>query len=161
MPVNPDEVCVTCATRDVHDREALGRRRLEPGALAWRDAAGYPPEVPVSDPIQRKGPGGASGVTDAAAPAGAGAAFRAAVATASRAQGTEGTRGTELAAIASEIKAGTLDPSAALERLVQRTLESGVASGLPAGQRERLADLLRAQLANDPALLALQRDLAR
>ena len=43
----------------------------------------------MSDPIQRKGPGGASGVTEGAAPAGAGAAFRAAVATAEGAQGTQ------------------------------------------------------------------------
>ena len=113
----------------------------------------------MSDPIQRKGPGGASGVTDGAAPEGAGAAFRAAVADA---EGTAAARGAgrpEIAAIASEIKAGTLDPSAAMERLVQRALSSGTAAALPPAQKERLAELLRAQLAEDPTLQALQRDL--
>jgi hypothetical protein len=112
----------------------------------------------MSDPIQRKGPGGATGVTGGAAPEGAGAAFRAAV-DGARATGTEAARGSEIAAIAAEIKAGTLDPAAAVERLVERALSSGIAAGLPPAQRERLADVLRAQLANDPALVALTREL--
>jgi hypothetical protein len=112
----------------------------------------------MTDPVQRKGPGTATGVTEGAAPEGAGAAFRKAV-EAQGAQGAEGTRGAEIAAIAAEIKAGTLDPSAAMERLVQRALSSGAAATLPPAQKERLAELLRAQLAEDPTLQALQRDL--
>jgi hypothetical protein len=109
----------------------------------------------MTDPVQRKGPGGATGVGEAKAPEGAGAAFRAAV----DAQGTSGARGSEVAAIASEIKAGTLDPAAAMERLIERALSSPTAAGLPPAQKERLAELLRAQLAEDPTLQALQRDL--
>jgi hypothetical protein len=109
----------------------------------------------MSDPIQRKGPTGAAGVTEGSAPQGAAGAFRAAV---SDAQGATGTSG-EIAAIASEIKAGTLAPSEAMERLVQRALSSGAAATLPPAQKERLAELLRAQLAEDPTLQALQRDL--
>lgn len=111
----------------------------------------------MSDPIQRKGPAGAGGVTEAGAPEGAGAAFRAAVADARGASAASG----EVAAIASEIKAGTLQASEAVERLVQRALSSGTAAALPPAQRERLAEMLRAQLAEDPTLQALQRDLQR
>jgi hypothetical protein len=112
----------------------------------------------MSDPIQRKGPGGATGVAGGT-PAD-GAAYRAAV-DGAHAGRAEGTQAGEIASIAAEIKAGTLDPGAAVERLVQRALASGVASGLAPAQRERLADALRAQLANDPALVALTRELGR
>lgn len=114
----------------------------------------------MSDPIQRKGPGGATGVTEGKAPEGAGAAFRAAVEGA-RGGGAEGAHRSEIAAIASEVRAGTLDAAGAVERLVQRALESSTAAGLPPAQKERLAELLRAQLAEDPTLQALQRDLGR
>ena len=116
----------------------------------------------MTDPVQRKGPGSATGVTEGAAPEGAGAAFRKAVdaqGTAGATSGAASARETEIAAIAAEIKAGALDPSAAMERLVQRALSSGAASTLPPAQKERLAELLRAQLAEDPTLQALQRDL--
>jgi hypothetical protein len=113
----------------------------------------------MTDPVQRKGPGGATGVTEGTAPEGAGAAFRAAVADAQAPTGPAAARAGEMAAIAAEIKAGTLDPSAAMERLVQRALSSATAAGLPPAQKERLAELLRAQLAEDPTLQALQRDL--
>lgn len=111
----------------------------------------------MSDPVQRKGPGGVQGPAEGSAPAGAGAAFRAA--------GQEGAteaasaQSGEIAAIAREIRAGTLDPAAAVERLVQRALESKTAAGLPPAQKARLAEILRAQLAQDPTLQALQRDL--
>ena len=113
----------------------------------------------MTDPVQRKGPGGAAGVTEGAAPEGAGAAFRAAVADAQGAGGPAAARANEIATIAAEIKAGTLEPSAAMELLVQRALSSGAAASLPPAQKERLAELLRAQLAEDPTLQALQRDL--
>lgn len=109
----------------------------------------------MSDPIQRKGPGGTSGVGESGTADGAGAAFRSAM---TDARGVSGTQG-EIAAIASEIKAGTLAPGDAMERLVQRALSSGAAAALPPAQKERLAELLRAQLAEDPTLQALQRDL--
>jgi hypothetical protein len=110
----------------------------------------------MSDPVQRKGPGTTSGVGESAkAPEGAGAAFRASLEGAP----VEGGQRAEIAAIAAEIKAGTLAPGAAVERLVERALSSGVAAGLPPAQKERLAELLRAQLAEDPTLQALQREL--
>lgn len=111
----------------------------------------------MSDPIQRKGPAASAGVAEGAAPRGAGAAFRAAV----DAQGAQGAHGGEIAAIASDVKAGKLDAAAAVERLVQRALASGTAATLPPAQRERLAEMLRAQLSEDPTLQALQRDLTR
>ncbi len=114
----------------------------------------------MSDPIQRKGPGGASGVSEGASPEGAGAAFRAAV-DAQPTGGPTGVRQPEITAIAAEIKAGTLGPSEAMERLVQKALSSGAAATLPPAQKDRLAELLRAQLAEDPTLQALQRDLSR
>jgi hypothetical protein len=111
----------------------------------------------MSDPIQRKGPNATGAVGENKAPEGAGAAFRAAVADAGKTAGAAG----DVASIANEIKAGTLSASDAVERLVQRALSSGAASMLPPAQKERLAELLRAQLAEDPTLQALQRDLGR
>jgi len=109
----------------------------------------------MTDPIQRKGaavPG--AGADGAAAPEGAGAAFRAA------ASGAEaGAKTNEIATIASEIAAGTLDRAAAMERLVERALSSGAAATLSPEHKARLAEVLRAQLAEDPTLQALQRDL--
>ncbi len=112
----------------------------------------------MSDPVQRKGPGGVEGTAEGATPAGAGAAFRAAGKDATGE--LAGAQGGEIAAIAREIRAGTLDPAAAVERLVQRALESKTAAGLAPAQKARLAEVLRAQLAQDPTLQALQRDLA-
>jgi hypothetical protein len=113
----------------------------------------------MSDPIQRKGPGGVGEVGGAPAE-GAGEAFRAAVAGA-RPEASGAGRAEALQAIAAEVRAGRLEPGAAVERLVERILSEGPASSLPAAQREQLGSLLRAQLANDPTLLALQRDLGR
>lgn len=113
----------------------------------------------MSDPIQRKGPGGVGGVGSTPAE-GAGEAFRAAVAGA-RPEAAGASRADALRAIAAEVRAGTLDPGAAVERLVERILSEAPASSLPAGQREKLGALLRSQLASDPTLLALQRDLGR
>lgn len=115
----------------------------------------------MSDPVQRKGPGGVQGPAEGGAPAGAGAAFRAAgkEGAAEAERSAPGSQSGEIAAIAREIRAGTLDPAAAVERLVQRALESPTAAGLPAAQKARLAEVLRAQLAQDPTLQALQRDL--
>ena len=114
----------------------------------------------MSDPIQRKGPGGVTGPTDGAPTEGAGAAFRAAV-DGARSGGVEGAHRSEIAAIATEVRSGALDARAAVERLVQRALASGTAATLGPAQRERLAEMLRAQLAEDPTLQALQRDLER
>ncbi len=62
-------------------------------------------------------------------------------------------------AAADAVRAGTLDPSQAVEGLVQRALAT--ARGLPEAQRQKLEAQLRAALAEDPTLLALQEDLQR
>ena len=114
----------------------------------------------MSDPVQRKGPGGVTGATPEAAP-GTGAAFRSAVDAAATSAVGPGGRAEALRAVATELKAGTLDAAGALERLVQRALSEGALAGLPAEHRARLEATLRAQLANDPTLLGLTRDLEK
>ena len=118
----------------------------------------------MSDPVSRKGATEAGKVTPEAAPSGAGAAFRGAVHQAgvdqASAVGTGAAgRAEALRALASEVRAGRLDPAAAVEQLVRRILAEGPASSLPPEQRARLEEVLRSQLAHDPALLALQKNL--
>lgn len=63
--------------------------------------------------------------------------------------------------VAAEVRAGRLDPSEAVERLVQRALASPEASALSPALRIELETHLRATLADDPTLAALTRDLER
>lgn len=111
----------------------------------------------MSDPVSRKGTSGTSSVTPESAPAGAGEAFRAESAEASRADASS--RASALKELATEVKAGRMDAATALEQLVQRVLSEGAAASLPPEHRARLEQVLRAQLANDPALQALQKSL--
>ncbi|MBZ0122083.1 MAG: hypothetical protein K8H88_34130 [Sandaracinaceae bacterium] len=66
---------------------------------------------------------------------------------------------TSVEALGADVKAGNLDADAAVERLVQRALAQ--ASGLAPAHRAALEAQLRAALAEDPALIALRKDLER
>ncbi len=84
----------------------------------------------------------------------------ASVDTASRTN-VESTRTELLRALSDELRAGTLDPNQAIERLVERTLNSGPAASLSPTLRTELENLLRSVLELDPSLDAMRRDLAR
>lgn len=59
--------------------------------------------------------------------------------------------------VATQLDTGAIDASQAVEQLVQRALAN--ADGLAPAQREALEAQLRAALADDPTLIALQEDL--
>lgn len=66
-----------------------------------------------------------------------------------------------LAAIAKELREGRLQPSQAVDALVERVLQSPMARTLAPAARAQLETVVRAQLADDPALSALVADLGR
>lgn len=72
------------------------------------------------------------------------------------ASASEGVRG-----IAAELRAGRIDASEAVERLLQRTLAGPAVGALPPAERARLESMLRASLAEDPTLASMQKDLSR
>jgi hypothetical protein len=113
----------------------------------------------MSDPVSRKGTSGASGVTPESAPEGAGEAFRGAVEGASASRPEAATRAEALRALATEVRAGRMDTATAVDQLVQRVLSEAAAASLPPEHRAQLEKVLRSQLANDPALQALQKNL--
>jgi hypothetical protein len=115
------------------------------------------------------GPGGADG----SAPAGqggarrpdeAGHAFHGALERAGAGGAPEGAAGVGRAnpveAIVEDLRAGHIDATDAVERLVQRALE-GPAAALPPARRAELEAHLRRSLRDDPTLAALTRDLSR
>lgn len=59
-----------------------------------------------------------------------------------------------------QIKAGTLTQSQAVDQLIEKAL-GDVASALSSEQRQDLEQTMRAALANDPTLIALQNDLGK
>ncbi len=63
--------------------------------------------------------------------------------------------------VAADLRAGRIDAATAVERLVARTLEGPTAVGLTPAGRAELETFLRRMLAEDPALLALTKDLER
>lgn len=64
-------------------------------------------------------------------------------------------------AVADDLRAGRIDTSEAVERLVQRALESQAAEALPPAMRAELEQHIRRALADDPSLAALTKDLER
>ena len=116
----------------------------------------------MSDPIRKIG--GAGGLPGPADVGGTdGEAFRASLdssqevapTTASAAQGL----GT-VAELAGALKAGALEPSAVVDRLVEKALSAPAARGLTEAGRAQLERTLRTALAEDPTLLAMQADLS-
>src|SRR5262245_53755486 len=109
-----------------------------------------------------QGPGAPDAAADIGAAKGTGApreSFRDAL---------DATRGPErvsaagpLASIGDDLRAGKIDVATAIERLVARALSSQDAAALPPARRAELEAHLRAALADDPALLALTKDLER
>ncbi len=67
----------------------------------------------------------------------------------------------ELARIVEDVRAGRLDPAAAVDTLVARALASPMARGLAPAARAGLEAHLRATLAEDPVLRQLVGDLSR
>jgi hypothetical protein len=66
-----------------------------------------------------------------------------------------------LSSIADDLRAGKIDASTAVDRLVARALSSKDAASLPPARRAELEAQLRSALADDPALVALTKDLER
>jgi len=66
-----------------------------------------------------------------------------------------------LAGITDDLRAGRIDVDTAVDRLVERALESRSAEALPPARRSELEAFLRRSLADDPTLVALTRDLER
>lgn len=66
-----------------------------------------------------------------------------------------------LAAITDDLRAGRIDVDTAIDRLVERALESRSAEALPPARRGELEAFLRRSLADDPTLVALTGDLER
>lgn len=68
---------------------------------------------------------------------------------------------TSLAELASAVKSGAMEPSAVIDRLVEKALSAPAAQRLTDAGRVELERTLRSALAQDPTLLALQADLGR
>lgn len=131
----------------------------------------------MSDSIKPPGigPSGAPAAGGAMPAVGAtGDAFRAELERTAAASGTPETTGPSGAApaaatphaarirsIAEDLRAGRIDATQAVERLLERTLSVGPAALLPPARRAELEALLRGLLQDDPTLSAMQRDLAR
>ncbi len=113
----------------------------------------------MSDPVNRKGAAGTSAVAPESAPEGAGDAFRGAVEGAKASGSEAASRADAIKALSTEVQAGRMDAATAVDQLVQRVLSEGAAASLPPEHRARLEEVLRSQLAHDPALLALQKNL--
>ncbi len=63
--------------------------------------------------------------------------------------------------LANAVKSGALEPSAVIDRLVEKALAAPAARSLTDQGRVELERALRSALAQDPTLLALQADLGR
>lgn len=72
------------------------------------------------------------------------------------AAGPEGVR-----AVADDLRAGRIDATQAVERLVERALEGVATEALPPAARAELEAQLRRAIADDPNLAALTKDLER
>ncbi len=114
----------------------------------------------MSTPIKPSGARGVGDVGSAESPESEGA-FADATARAGRAGGASVARGELLQSLAADLAAGRIDGAQAVDRLVTATLGGGAAEALPSAERARLESMLRAALAEDPALVAMQKDLAR
>jgi hypothetical protein len=120
----------------------------------------------MSDPIRRAGGpgpvGGAAGAEDAGATGEAKEAFRATLDATRAVSGAEAPAAAlDPAAIAGALRAGALEPSGAVDALVQRALASPAARALGEAGRVELERSLRAALAHDPTLSAMVADLGR
>lgn len=117
----------------------------------------------MSDPIRRVGPGAAGAPGDVGAAEGAGEAFRASLDAAEATRGAESpaTGSLDAAGIAAALRAGSLEPSAALDLLVERALAAPSARALAAPARADLERSLRAALTSDPMLATMVAELGR
>lgn len=117
----------------------------------------------MSGPIRKVGGvGGLPG--DAGDVASSGEAFRGALDAArpaEAARSVDGSRASDVAELAAAVKGGAIEPSAVVDRLVERALAAPAARGLTDAGRAELERSLRSALAEDPTLLALQADLGR
>ncbi|GAB4211309.1 MAG: hypothetical protein OHK0013_32900 [Sandaracinaceae bacterium] len=122
----------------------------------------------MSDPIRRAGGpgpvGGAAGPQDVGLADDAKEAFRAtldATRAATAVAPAPQLGALDPVAIAAGLRAGSLDPSGAVEALVQRALASPAARALGDAGRAELERSLRAALEHDPTLSAMVADLGR
>lgn len=71
------------------------------------------------------------------------------------------TRAEMIRTLSEALRSQAIEPGQAIERLIERTLNTGPASSLAPALRAELEALLRAALESDPSLQAMRRDLAR
>jgi hypothetical protein len=115
----------------------------------------------MSDPIRRVGAAGVGAPGEAGAAEGAGEAFRASL-DATRPAEAVGAAGTlDAAGIGAAIRAGSLEPSAAVDALVERALSAPSARALTEPARADLERSLRAALTGDPTLATMVAELGR
>lgn len=110
---------------------------------------------PVAPPVSAEGAG------PTAAPRNP-EAFRAALDGAGAAPAVHSTQGAgSVEKVVAELRAGRVDVAGAVEALVAEALGGKTVSALPPARRAELEGVLRQALAEDPALVELQRDLER
>ncbi len=115
---------------------------------------GAPPPLAPNEAAQGSGPKAAEGfreALDVGAPS--------EVSEASNASGTEALSGVD--SVVADLRAGRIDATEAVERIIAETLQGPMASMLDAAGRSELEAHLRATLEDDPNLQALVRDLER
>ena len=120
-----------------------------------------PGSGPPKPPDEVGGAGGPEGTQRTQGPSGA---FREALDSAQGAEGASPAEGAKLEgiqAVADDLRAGRIDPSQAVEQLVQRALESPAAQALPPVLKGELEAHLRRTIAEDPSLATLIQDLER
>lgn len=117
----------------------------------------------MSGPIRKVG--GTTGTPDVGDVAGGdGEAFRASLDATRPADATKEAGGAQSVGaleLANAVKSGAMEPSAVIDRLVEKALAAPAAQRLTDEGRVELERALRAALAQDPTLLALQADLGR
>jgi hypothetical protein len=118
--------------------------------------SGAPPEGPgASEGVAGKaGPKGASGVE---APETSGRTFAETLGAGRSVKDPAATKGAAgvdplTSDIAADLKAGKIDPKAALERVVERVLDQQLGTNAPPAVRAQLRDALRETISSDPAL---------
>jgi hypothetical protein len=117
-------------------------------------SAGAPPGADAPDAVAGKtgktGPGGVE------KPEGAGRTFAETLAAGRPAPASSATRvgGADplTADIAADLKAGKIDPKAALDRVVERVLDRQLGTDAPIALRDQLRDALRDTISSDPFL---------
>jgi hypothetical protein len=121
--------------------------------------SGAPPEGPgAAEGVAGKtGPQGPSSTSGVEAPEASGRTFAETLGADRSVKGPAAAKGAGVvdpltADIAADLKAGKIDPQAALDRVVERVLDQQLGANAPPALRAQLRDVLRETMSSDPAL---------